>query len=149
MAEKLGYVDLSEDAEGENFEVEERYHAIVRSKKADFGPTCFYDDGTKEYLVTDGIAKGVFTRGEYLVYELDLRGIGLTSAKLSDIKTMEEVLTTERSQVKLVHLVPGQKYSIPPGVLHQPYGKGILEIWVTEGYPEKAIETFDVNLRPG
>lgn len=126
--------------------VEGEYHAVVRSKKADFGPTCYYDNGTKEYLVTDGFARGVFTKGEYCVYELDLRGTDLTLQKLSEFRTMKEVLTTKGSQIKLVHLVPGQKYSIPPGVLHQPYGKGILEIWVTEGYPEKAIETFDFNL---
>lgn len=140
-------IDFERGVYGLNYETKGRYLGEVYSQIWGAGPTCIYEEGKKIYTVTSGLVEGVPVEGEYFVYELDLRGSGLSIAELKNPETMKRAIEERRERITKTPLERGKDYTVVKGILHQPCGKGILRIEVPSGYLEdKIIEADEVNL---
>lgn len=148
VAEQITRIDFGPGVYGLDYETQGgKYLGEVYSQVWGNGPTCVYEGGTKIYRLISGPVEGVAVKGKYLVYQLDLRGNGISIAELKDPQTMNGVIEANRVKITKVALKIGKDFIISPWILHQPCGKGILRIEVPGGYePDKMIETDGVNL---
>ncbi|RJQ24754.1 hypothetical protein C4577_07010 [Candidatus Parcubacteria bacterium] len=124
-----------------------KYYGEVYSKNIGNGPTCLNSQGEKTYTLRSGNVDGVYTDGNYIVHELDLREAGIPFDEMRDPKKLAKIIQARQNQIKSHKLVVGEACKIPGMVLHQPCGKGILQIKVDSGYvPETVIESDDIDL---